>query len=147
MQKIDIKNAATIILLRGSRENPQVLMGQRGKNASFMPNKFVFPGGALDPSDSEIDFEEKISETCLEKLKLKADISIAQPLIAAGIRELWEETGLILGTSWNKNISLIPENWKGFLHQVISLMLKILILFFVLSRLQVARDVSMQDFF
>ena len=114
MQKIDIKNAATIILLRGSRENPQVLMGQRGKNASFMPNKFVFPGGALDPSDSEIDFEEKISEKCLEKLKLKADISIAQSLIAAGIRELWEETGLILGTSWNKNISLIPENWKGF---------------------------------
>ena len=73
MQKIDIKNAATIILLRGSRENPQVLMGQRGKNASFMPNKFVFPGGALDPSDSEIDFEEKISEKCLEKLKLKAE--------------------------------------------------------------------------
>ena len=46
-------------------------------------------------------------------MKLKADISIAQSLIAAGIRELWEETGLILGTNWNENISLIPENWKN----------------------------------
>ena len=42
MEKMEIKNAATVILLRGSQKNPEVLMGQRGKNASFMPNKFVF---------------------------------------------------------------------------------------------------------
>ena len=111
---MEIRNAATVILLRGSNKNPEVLMGQRGKNASFMPNKFVFPGGALDPCDSEIDFNDDIPGECLKKLRLKADPALAKSLIAAGIRELWEETGLILGSKSEKKINFIPKNWKGF---------------------------------
>ncbi len=111
---MEIKNAATVILLRGSQKNPEVLMGQRGKNASFMPNKFVFPGGALDPGDSEIDFNGDIPTKCIEKLRLKADPSLAKPLIAAGIRELWEETGLILGSKSKTKMDSIPKNWKDF---------------------------------
>jgi len=114
MEKMEIKNAATVILLRGSQKNPEVLMGQRGKNASFMPNKFVFPGGALDPGDSEIDFNGDIPTKCIEKLRLKADPSLAKPLIAAGIRELWEETGLILGSKSKIKMDSIPKNWKDF---------------------------------
>ena len=114
MEKMEIKNAATVILLRGSQKNPEVLMGQRGKNASFMPNKFVFPGGALDPGDSEIDFNGDIPTKCIEKLRLKADPSLAKPLIAAGIRELWEETGLILGSKSKTKMNSIPKNWKDF---------------------------------
>jgi|TARA_B110000211_G_scaffold30456_1_gene30960 8-oxo-dGTP pyrophosphatase MutT (NUDIX family) len=114
MEKMEIKNAATVILLRGSQKNPEVLMGQRGKNASFMPNKFVFPGGALDPGDSEIDFNGDIPTKCIEKLRLKADPSLAIPLIAAGIRELWEETGLILGSKSKTKMDSIPKNWKDF---------------------------------
>ena len=114
MEKMEIKNAATVILLRGSQKNPEVLMGQRGKNASFMPNKFVFPGGALDPGDSEIDFNGDIPTKCIEKLRLKADPSLAEPLIAAGIRELWEETGLILGSKPKTKMDSIPKNWKDF---------------------------------
>ena len=45
--KTAIRNAATVILLRDRLENPRVLMGQRGAKAAFMPNKFVFPGGAV----------------------------------------------------------------------------------------------------
>ena len=114
MEKMEIKNAATVILLRGSQKNPEVLMGQRGKNASFMPNKFVFPGGALDPGASEIDFNGDIPTKCIEKLRLKADPSLAKPLIAAGIRELWEETGLILGSKSKTKMDSIPKNWKDF---------------------------------
>jgi len=114
MEKMEIKNAATVILLRGSQKNPEVLMGQRGKNASFMPNKFVFPGGALDPGDSEIDFNGDIPTKCIEKLRLKADPSLAKPLIAAGIRELWEETGLILGSKSKTKMDSIPKNWEDF---------------------------------
>ena len=114
MEKMEIRNAATVILLRGSKKNPHVLMGQRGQNASFMPNKFVFPGGALDQGDSEINFNGDIPLKCLNQLRVKADPALAKPLIAAGIRELWEETGLILGSKFENKINLIPENWKGF---------------------------------
>ena len=67
MEKMEIRNAATVILLRGSKKNPHVLMGQRGQNASFMPNKFVFPGGALDQGDSEINFNGDIPLKCLNQ--------------------------------------------------------------------------------
>ena len=64
MKNFEVKNAATIIVLRGSNENSKVLMGQRGEGASFMPNKFVFPGGAVDKGDSGIIPDDKINKAC-----------------------------------------------------------------------------------
>jgi 8-oxo-dGTP pyrophosphatase MutT (NUDIX family) len=54
MTDTPIRSAATIITLRNMNASPQVLMGQRGSKAAFMPNKFVFPGGAVDADDSAI---------------------------------------------------------------------------------------------
>ena len=51
MTTVPIRNAATVILLRETNNEPHVLMGQRGKAAVFMPNKFVFPGGGVDVAD------------------------------------------------------------------------------------------------
>jgi hypothetical protein len=42
-------DAATLILVRGRRE---VMMGQRSKGHVFMPDKWVFPGGRVDPQDA-----------------------------------------------------------------------------------------------
>ena len=51
MAVVEPADAATLILLRHGPEGPAVLMGQRGAAAAFMPSKFVFPGGRLDPAD------------------------------------------------------------------------------------------------
>ncbi|MBV8428774.1 MAG: NUDIX hydrolase, partial [Hyphomicrobiales bacterium] len=45
------KHAATLILLDHSGKEPTVLMGRRNPAHKFMPGKFVFPGGRLDPVD------------------------------------------------------------------------------------------------
>ncbi|MGB0121344.1 MAG: NUDIX hydrolase [Solirubrobacterales bacterium] len=49
------RSAATIILLRDSETDGslEVLMLRRSEKARFMPNVWVFPGGALDPEDGE----------------------------------------------------------------------------------------------
>ena len=54
IDKTQIRNAATVIVLRDRTTFPSILMGQRGSKAAFMPNKFVFPGGAVDAGDSDV---------------------------------------------------------------------------------------------
>lgn len=68
-------------------------MGQRGARAVFMPNKFVFPGGRVDPADAQTPLAPGPSAGL--RAQLMRD-SAADPgaLCAAGIREVWEETGL-----------------------------------------------------
>ena len=111
--KTAIRNAATVILLRDRLENPRVLMGQRGAKAAFMPNKFVFPGGAVDAEDTNIALAAEIPQPCRARLSEDCADDISTPLCVAAIRELWEETGLILGhkAPWS---GAPPDAWRDF---------------------------------
>lgn len=109
---VPIRDAATIIVLRDARTRPAILMGQRGSKAAFMPNKFVFPGGAVDPGDAGIPLAAPLPEPCLTRVQSDTDGPGPAALAAAAIRELWEESGLILGepATWDAP----PEDWIGF---------------------------------
>ncbi len=107
IDKTQIRNAATVIVLRDRHTAPRILMGQRGAKAVFMPNKFVFPGGAVDAGDAEIPLATALTDTCAARIAEDSDPALAVALAAAAIRELWEETGLVLGT---------PGAWDGPVH-------------------------------
>lgn len=112
IDKSQIRNAATVIALRDRTTEPKVLMGQRGAKAVFMPNKFVFPGGAVDMEDADIPLAAPIPDICRSRLLEDADSDLVNAISAAAIRELWEETGLILGRagSWDNP----PADWETF---------------------------------
>ena len=74
-----------------------VLMGQRGARAAFMPSKFVFPGGAVDACDAQVALATPLAARCAARLTEQSTQHPPHALAAAAIRELWEETGLILG--------------------------------------------------
>ena len=117
MDKTAIRNAATVILVRDSKTDPKVLMGQRGKNAAFMPNKFVFPGGATDPEDSQIALSGKPAPQTMERLAKLAEPNMAYPLLLSAVREMWEETGHALGRQDETAVAQAdaqPESWRGF---------------------------------
>ena len=105
-----IRDAATMIVLRDRQTKPSVLMGQRGKSAAFMPGKFVFPGGAVDPNDAAVP-TRPMAEICQTRLAARSAIS-PQAIATAAIRELFEETGQVLGhpAPW----SAPPQGWRGF---------------------------------
>ena len=96
MDKTQLRNAATIILYREGAEGIEVLMGQRGASAAFMPNKFVFPGGAVDAVDGTVPLACGPDALCAARLAQESEEGLGAALLAAAIRELWEETGLIL---------------------------------------------------
>ena len=105
-----IRDAATILLVRNTGTAPAVLMGQRGSGAAFMPDKYVFPGGAVDAGDAQVPLAGALNPTCQARLALDHPAPMA--LAAAAIRELWEETGLALGRpgAWDTP----PPDWQGF---------------------------------
>ncbi len=110
--KAAIRNAATVIVLRDRMRDPAILMGQRGSQAAFMPNKFVFPGGAVDGADSAVTLATPLNDLCHSRLSDDAPGNLQHALAAAAIRELWEETGLILGRSGTWDAP--PRDWREF---------------------------------
>ena len=90
IDKTAIRNAATVIVLRDGARDPHVLMGQRGAKAAFMPNKFVFPGGAVDPEDAQVPLARALPALCRERLMQDCETDLSDALAAAAIRELWE---------------------------------------------------------
>ncbi len=113
-----IRDAATVILLRRRGDRDQVLMGQRGAGAAFMPNKFVFPGGAVDPQDYAVTPARPLAGPEAARLAKRAPAGAGMAAAMAAVRELWEETGLTLGVPASTPASMsIPDGWRGFFAQ------------------------------
>lgn len=116
-EKTALRDAATIVLVRDAEgPAPRVLMGQRGAGAVFMPNKFVFPGGALDPDDARVRLDGELDPAMRRKLAaMPATETVPPPeaMVAGAIRELWEEAGLMLGRPgpWQ---GPLPADWRAF---------------------------------
>lgn len=106
-----IRDAATIIVLRRHAKGSSVLMGMRGAKAAFMPSKYVFPGGAVDESDKTAALASVLDDVTKRRLMAEPrDDAISDPhaITAAALRELSEETGLLMGTKGPKS------DWPGY---------------------------------
>jgi 8-oxo-dGTP pyrophosphatase MutT (NUDIX family) len=89
--------AASLVVVDEAGPAPKVLMGMRGAGHKFMPNRLVFPGGAVDPGDHDAPFATPPRPDVLRRLEKSADPKLALALLLAAARELEEETGLSLG--------------------------------------------------
>jgi len=112
VKDVPIRDAASLVLLRFTATGTQVLMGQRGSKAAFMASKFVFPGGAVDRVDAVVGKSVPVGNA-RRQLGHETPDDLVDALPIAGIRELWEETGLRLGRAASPQPAA-PEGWADF---------------------------------
>jgi 8-oxo-dGTP pyrophosphatase MutT (NUDIX family) len=96
------RDAATLIVVDSSSGEPRVLLGRRRPDLVFMPGRYVFPGGRVDPADRQIAVEHDLAPGTTEKLlvamKGNPSPARARALALAAVRETFEEAGLLIGT-------------------------------------------------
>jgi len=91
------RHAASLLVWRQNGDATEILMGMRGARHRFMPNRLVFPGGAVDRADLSAPVASGLSKRTEAALHRNANAILAHGLGYAAARELLEETGLSLG--------------------------------------------------
>jgi 8-oxo-dGTP pyrophosphatase MutT (NUDIX family) len=97
------RHAATVLLLRDSPDrSPQVYFMRRPARSSFAASAYVFPGGTVDDADLSADvldvapgFDPALAAA---RMQLGGDLALCAGLHVAAVREVFEETGILVGT-------------------------------------------------
>jgi 8-oxo-dGTP pyrophosphatase MutT (NUDIX family) len=112
------RDAATLIIVDQSGGEPRVLLGRRRLDMAFMPGRYVFPGGRVDPADRHVAVADDLATTDLDRLvvamKGTPSAARARALALAAVRETFEEAGLIIGVPLNGQVTSKSEGWQAF---------------------------------
>ena len=94
---VPVRDAATVMLLRDAPRGIEVCMLRRNLDSDFVGGAYVFPGGGVDPDDSDAALEQ------VTRGRSDADASRLVGIDAGGlafwvaaIRESFEEAGVLL---------------------------------------------------
>lgn len=114
---VEPKDAATLIVVDNTSAEPKILLGRRHTRHVFMPGKFVFPGGRVDPADRAMPVAKSLHPDT--ERKLLADTGSragdhARALALAAIRETFEETGLVIGVKAAPSGEVPSGPWRAF---------------------------------
>lgn len=111
------RDAATIMLIDRAGPQPKVLLGRRHAGHKFMPGKFVFPGGRIEAQDRNMQAATELHPDTLAKLLERVaepSAELARGFALAAVREMAEETGLLLGIKHADAPKTPAEDWAPF---------------------------------
>lgn len=108
------KNAATVMIIRRDAAKPRVLMGKRHGGHSFMPDRWVFPGGRIDRADYRAPFATDLRTDVGGLFDRYLPAGRGRALALAAVRETWEEAGLLIARPGEGKAG---GPWKDFVAQ------------------------------
>jgi 8-oxo-dGTP pyrophosphatase MutT (NUDIX family) len=90
------RDASTVVLLRDGPDGLLVYMLRRVSSMKFAPGAYVFPGGSVDPRDTDISVGWAGSSPAEWGAAFDAGEALARELVCAAVRETFEESGVLL---------------------------------------------------
>jgi len=97
---VEPRDAATVVLMRPSEQGPEVYYMRRHVTMDFAGGMCVYPGGGVDPRDFDATVGWAGPSPAEWAARLHCDEETARALVAAAVRETFEESGVLLaGTS------------------------------------------------
>jgi 8-oxo-dGTP pyrophosphatase MutT (NUDIX family) len=90
------RGASTVLLLRDGVSDVEVFLLRRRASMAFAPRMHAFPGGGVDPRDSDGDVPWVGPSPAEWGAALHCPESLATALVCAAVRELFEECGVLL---------------------------------------------------
>lgn len=88
--------AATVMFVRDGAAGLEVFMLRRVATMAFAPRTMVFPGGGVDPRDADPGLPWAGPTPAEWAERLQVDEATARELVAAAVREVFEECGVLL---------------------------------------------------
>lgn len=101
--------ASSILLIRNGRGGLEVLMTERAKTMRFAPGALVFPGGKVDAADMQ---RWRWRRYLNHNRRNLADASFR----IAAVRELYEETNILLGETRFEDVIRTKLSFDGLLN-------------------------------
>ncbi len=124
------KGAATVVLLRpadGYGDRLQVYLLRRHLGMAFAAGMYAFPGGTVDPRDSDRAVAWAGPTPAEWAQRLECDEAGARALVCAAVRETFEESGVLLagaapdtvvadttGEGWEQDRAALVDRSLGF---------------------------------
>lgn len=95
-QPVAPRDAATIILLRDGASGVEAYLLRRQQSMAYAPGMYVFPGGNVDPNDSDASITWIGPSAAEWADRFACSESTARALVCAAVRETFEEAGVLL---------------------------------------------------
>lgn len=97
LQPVPARLAATVVLLRDTADGPEAYLVKRAASMAFAGGRYAFPGGRVDPQDAGSTTTAWAGPSP-EQWGARFDCppADARALVAAAVRETFEETGVLL---------------------------------------------------
>jgi 8-oxo-dGTP pyrophosphatase MutT (NUDIX family) len=108
---VKVRDAATMLVIDRAGPAPKVLLGRRHHGHKFMPGKFVFPGGRVERADrraaAATPLDSRVEARLMQEVR-RPSAEKSRGFALAALREVFEETGLVLGTAREADGSVPP---------------------------------------
>lgn len=90
------RDAATVMLLRDGGDGLEVFLQRRVRGMAFAGGMTVFPGGGVDPRDSDTSVAWSGPSPDWWAQRFAVSDGLARALVCAAVRETFEESGVLL---------------------------------------------------